>query len=182
MDTVILRRRIRYFLVFFVAALTVSGLTAFPIKWEADILVRLLGPGTFVQGLWPALADWIGYVQQGISQVHERYPFLFYGTDWLAFAHIVIAVAFWGPLRDPVRNVWVVEWAMIACLLVFPLALIMGPVRGIPFFWRLFDCAFGLFGLVPLWIVRRDIRRLAQLEAEAGPAPRLAETFAPESA
>ena len=27
-----------------------------------------------------------------------------YGTDWLAFAHITIAVAFLGPLKDPVRN------------------------------------------------------------------------------
>ncbi|SCF41963.1 hypothetical protein [Micromonospora mirobrigensis] len=34
---------------------------------------------------------------------------MLYGTDWLAFAHLVLAVAFWGPLRDPVRNVWVVQ-------------------------------------------------------------------------
>jgi hypothetical protein len=29
------------------------------------------------------------------------YPFLAYGTDWLAFAHIVIAVFFIGPLVKP---------------------------------------------------------------------------------
>jgi hypothetical protein len=59
---------------------------------------------------------------------------LAYGTDWLAFAHLVIAIAFLGPLKDPVRNIWVVEFGMIACLLVIPLALICGPIRGIPFY------------------------------------------------
>jgi hypothetical protein len=164
METQRLRMRIRYFLLFFIVALVVSGLTAFPIKWEADILVRLLGPGTWFADLWPALAEWIGYVHRGISDVHAEYPFLFYGTDWLAFAHIVIGVAFIGPLRDPVRNVWIVEWGMICCVLVIPLAMIMGPLRGIPFFWRLFDCAFGVFGIIPLWFVRRDIQRLTALE------------------
>jgi hypothetical protein len=158
-----LRRRIRVLLVFFVVALVVSGVTAFPLKWEADILLKLAAPGTFVASLWPALSEWLATVHQGITVVHEQYAFLFYGTDWLAFAHIVIAIAFLGPLRDPVRNVWIVEWGMICCVLVIPLALICGPVRGIPFFWRLFDCAFGLFGIVPLWLVRRDIQRLARI-------------------
>jgi hypothetical protein len=58
-----------------------------------------------------------------------------YGTDWLAFAHLVIAVAFWGPLRDPVRNIWVIEWGMIACVGIVPLALFAGPVRDIPLWW-----------------------------------------------
>jgi len=83
-----------------------------------------------------------------------------YGTDWLAFAHLVIAVAFWGPLKDPVRNIWVIEFGMIACVLVIPLALIAGPIRGIPFFWQLVDCSFGVFGIIPLWLCRRDILRL----------------------
>ncbi|CAM5660696.1 hypothetical protein SALBM217S_01493 [Streptomyces griseoloalbus] len=49
-------------------------------------------------------------------------PFLLLGTDWLAFAHLVIAVAFYGPYRDPVRNIWVVEFGMIACAGIIPLA------------------------------------------------------------
>ena len=59
-------------------------------------------------------------------------PFLGYGTDWLAFGHFVIAIVFIGPLRDPVKTVWVVEFGMIACVLVVPFALVMGGVRGIP--------------------------------------------------
>jgi hypothetical protein len=159
-----LRKRVRNLLLFFVFALVVSGATAWPLKWEIDILLKLVGPGTFMEGLWPAMADWIAFVHQGLTAVHRDYPFLFYGTDWLAFAHVVIAVAFWGPLKDPVKNAWVVEWGMIACVLVVPLALICGPIRGIPFFWRLMDCSFGVFGIIPLWLARNDIRRIVGLE------------------
>ena len=63
---------------------------------------------------------------------------------------MVIAVAFIGPLRDPVKNVWVIDFGMIACAAVIPLALICGPIRGIPFWWQLIDCSFGVVGIVPL--------------------------------
>jgi len=70
-------------------------------------------------------------------------------------------LAFIGPLRDPVRNIWVVQWGMLCCLAVIPLALIAGPIRGIPFWWQLVDISFGVFGIVPLWIVHRGIKKLA---------------------
>ena len=73
-----------------------------------------------------------------------------YGTDWLAFAHLVIAVAFIGPLLDPVRNRWVITFGMIACVMVLPLALICGPIRGIPLYWQLIECSLGVFGIIPL--------------------------------
>ena len=95
----------------------------------------------------------------------RQYPFLAYGTDWLAFAHLVIAAAFWGPIRDPVRNQWVVDFGILACLAVIPLALICGPIRGIPPGWRLVDCSFGVVGLIPLVIVRGMILRLIAGEA-----------------
>ena len=83
-----------------------------------------------------------------------------YGTDWLAFGHFAIAIAFIGPWRDPVRNIWVIEFGMIACLLVIPYAFVMGEVRGVPWFWRLIDCSFGIFGIIPLWWCRRLIKQL----------------------
>ena len=88
----------------------------------------------------------------------EDYPFLLYGTDWLAFAHLVLAVAFWGPLRDPVRNVWVVQVGMIACAGIVPLALICGPIRDIPWFWTLVDLSFAVGAFPPLWFAYRHIR------------------------
>jgi len=90
------------------------------------------------------------------------YPFMAYGTDWLAFAHLVIAVAFLGPLVDPVRNKWVFVFGIISCAGVLPLALIAGYIRGIPFFWRLIDCSFGVIGIVPLFICLHYIRQLEQ--------------------
>lgn len=73
-----------------------------------------------------------------------------YGTDWLAFARIAIAVYFVGPLIDPLKNEWVLYAGLISCALVLPLAFICGALRGIPFYWRLIDCSFGLLGAVPL--------------------------------
>ena len=32
---------------------------------------------------------------------------------------------------------------MIACFALIPLALICGPIRGIPWFWRVIDCSLA---------------------------------------
>jgi len=152
-------------LIFFMVALFVSGVTAIPLKWEVDALRGFIGNGTWMESVWPALAQWITLVQQGITNANEHYPFLLYGTDWLAFAHIVIAIAFWGPLRDPVKNVWVIEFGLIACVLIVPTALFFGAVRGIPLGWRLLDCSFGIGGFVPLWWARKYALQLQSLKA-----------------
>jgi hypothetical protein len=160
MDALTLRRRVRWLLSFFVVGLVISGLTAFPLVWEVTILHRIVGPGTVVEHLWPAMSQWISKVYQGLMDASENYPIFFYGTDWLAFAHIVIAIAFLGPLRDPVKNLWVIEFGMIACVLVIPLALICGPLRDIPIFWRMIDCSFGVVGFFPLWLARTYVLRM----------------------
>lgn len=156
-----LRRRIRFWLWAFVIGLVLSGVTAIPLMWELDILARWVGQGN------NGLAVWINRVHQGLQETYARYPFMAYGTDWLAFGHLMIAVAFVGPLRDPVRNRWVVTFGMIACVLVVPWALVFGPLRGIPFFWRLIDCSFGIVGIIPLGLCRRDIDELGRIEAAA---------------
>lgn len=103
-----LERRIRMWLVVFVVCLVLSGLTAFPLVHELRWLDGMNLPG--------ALGDWISRVREGLDATDATYPFVLYGTDWLAFAHLVIAVAFYGVYRDPVRNIWVVEFGMIACV------------------------------------------------------------------
>lgn len=148
--------RIRLCLAVFVFGLVVSGLTAFPLVTEVHLLAELAHRLPTPEGL----VRWIDIVDEGLRVTNARHPFLAYGTDWLAFAHLAIAVAFWGPWRDPVRNVWVIEFGMIACVLVIPLALVCGHIRGIPWFWRLIDCSFGVLGILPLWISRRLIGRL----------------------
>ncbi|MEV7128603.1 hypothetical protein [Streptomyces sp. NPDC093260] len=161
-DRAALLKGIRAWLVLFVVCLVVSGATAFPLvhelHWSQSLLKSLSVPERL-----PALMDWIERVRRGLDTADADYPFLLYGTDWLAFAHLVIAVAFYGPYRDPVRNIWVVEFGMIACMGIVPLALICGPVRGIPFWWSVIDMSFGVFGIVPLYVVRRKIKRLEAL-------------------
>lgn len=163
-----LLRRVRICLALFIAGLVLSGLTAFPLPTELGIAVRLLQIRPLHAAaeswrLWP----WIERVNQAVSATGTKYPFLAYGTDWLAFAHLVIAVAFIGPYIDPVRNKWVISFGLIACAGVIPLAMIAGQVRGIPLGWRLIDCSFGLFGAIPLLICRRAIM-IMEAEARQG--------------
>jgi hypothetical protein len=161
-----LERRVRVLLFLLIVGLALSGLTAFPLETELRWLTGMLGagPGTHPQDLGGVLR-WLVTVRDALVATNARYPFLAYGTDWLAFAHLVIAVAFIGVFRDPVRNVWIIVWGMIACVGVIPLALIAGPIRGIPWGWTLIDCSFGVVGIIPLIIVYRLIRRLERERA-----------------
>ena len=152
--------RIRILLWSFIFVLVLAGVTAIPLPSEVDWLTRAVGAGDAHS--W--VAEWIHRVQHGLRETAISYPFLFYGTDWLAFGHFVIAIAFWGPIKDPVKNVWVVEFGMISCALVIPFALAFGAARGIPFEWRLIDCSFGVLGLIGLWPCYRMIRRLEPIK------------------
>jgi len=108
-DKMTVQNRIRFLLLFFMCALIFSGLTAIPLRWELKIIMPFLTDGSFFGRLFPSLADWVERVNEGIQIGYGQYPFLAYGNDWLAFGHVAIALAFIGPLRDPVKNIWVVE-------------------------------------------------------------------------
>ncbi|MFJ5833118.1 hypothetical protein [Streptomyces sp. NPDC093089] len=165
-----LLRNIRVWLVVFVVCLVLSGATAFPLVTELRLLdSALTGWAAPVADLLPGLAEWIHRVRDGLAATDRDAPYVLYGTDWLAFAHLVIAVAFYGVYRDPVRNIWVVEFGMIACVGVIPLALICGPIRGIPFWWSVIDMSFGVIGILPLLHVRRLIKRLEAATAPQAP-------------
>jgi len=159
-----IRKKARVWLLVFVIGVVLSGATAFALSPEVGFLRRVL---VHWRGAPSGLVDWIERVDHGLRETYARYPFMAYGTDWLGFAHLVIAVLFWGPLRDPVRNLWVIEFGMIACAMVIPLALICGALRGIPFFWQLVDCSFGVFGVIPLWLARGFSVRIAEMASQA---------------
>jgi len=158
-ETARLVRRFRAVMVFFIVGLVVSGVTAFPLLTELRWLAALIPPGS----LW-RVGDWIARVHGGLETTYAAYPWIAYGTDWLAFAHIVIAFFFVGPLVDPKGARPVLLAGIAACVAVVPLALICGPIRGIPFYWRLIDCSFGLFGIVPLLYCLRLRREIAARE------------------
>lgn len=134
----------------FILLLVLSGITAFPLQTEIDFMFshRDVFPSVLVQ--------WITQLQ---NNIHATPSVMLYGTDWLAFAHIIIAMFFIPVFLDPPKYKVNVQIGMVACLLVFPLAFICGPVRDIPFFHQLIDCSFGLFGFLYLGYILKKINR-----------------------
>lgn len=157
-------RAIRVLLAIVIAGLVLSGVTAFPLETELHFTLAVLQSAPLrpiAQSLH--VLPWIARVNEALATTNSNYPFLAYGTDWLAFAHLVIAVAFIGPYRDPVRNKWVITFGLVACAGVIPLAFVAGQMRGIPFAWRLLDCSFGIFAGILLLLCRRHILALESI-------------------
>lgn len=161
MDTKIpaLQKQIRAIVIFFMVSLVISGATAIPVQTELEWYFQHFSAQTSLGQLFTT-------VLAAVKQVQQQYPFLLYGNDWLAFAHFVIAVAFIGVLRDPVRNLWIIEFGLIACAMVIPFALVMGGLRGLPLWWRCIDCGFGIIGAVPLLLCYTRIKKLEKLLQE----------------
>ena len=151
-----LKKQIRSIILFFMFALAFSGATAIPAETELSLLLKYISPESMVGSL-------LTKVLQAVQDTGANYPFLFYGNDWLAFAHFVIAVAFVGVLKDPVKNTWVLQFGMIACAMVLPFALIAGALRGLPIWWRVIDCSFGVTGFIPLYICYKKAQKMEAL-------------------
>lgn len=140
--------------------LFLAGVTVWPVIWELKTAVRLVwGEGQPANELHQFILQAI----RGIESVKANQPFLLYAHDWLAFAHIMLAILFAGAIRDPVRNVWIVQCGLIMCASVPILAGVCIPLRGIPVFWFWIDFAFAPAAALPLLIALRDIRSLQKL-------------------
>jgi hypothetical protein len=144
--------------------LFLAGVTIWPAVWELRTLVALVwGDAAAAGTMHRFLLDAI----KALEATQKNYPFLLYAGDWLAFAHIVLAILFAGAVRDPVRNVWIVQCGLIMCALVPVLAAVCIPLRGLPWQWFCVDSAFAPVAAAPLWIALRDIRRAAARYADA---------------
>jgi hypothetical protein len=139
--------RFRIALGIFITGLVLSGVTAFPLLTELRLLHQITGPPE-PGGI--GLAHWIDLVRNGLETTYARYPWVAYGTDWLAFGHLVIALFFIGPFLHPQTARANLLTGIAACIAIVPLALICGPLRGIPIYWQLIDCSFGAIGILPL--------------------------------
>jgi hypothetical protein len=131
--------------------LVLSGVTAFPLRTEIEFLMQ------HKHAFPDYMGHWIEEVYDALAVTPD---IILYGTDWLAFAHIIIALFFIPVYNNPVKHKANVLVAMFACLAVFPLAFICGPIRGIPFFHQLIDCCFGVGGMVLLYALYRKINLL----------------------
>lgn len=151
-----LRFRLRAWTWAFLAGLILSGLTAIPIRSQFELGRRWLGSDFRANGWIPEpVARWLTYVDERTLLADTHAPFIWYGTDWLAFGHVAVALAFIGALRDPVRNRWLYDYGLWVCALVIPWALCFGALRGIPWWWRFIDASFGIVGALPLLLCRR---------------------------
>ena len=81
--------------------LVVSGLTAIPIRTQFDLGARWFG-ADFTAGGWIPnfVAQWLAEAYRGVVAADGAAPFIWYGTDWLAFGHVVIAP---HPVQGPGR-------------------------------------------------------------------------------
>jgi hypothetical protein len=138
--------------------LALSGITAFPVYTELTFLKHhgWMNDDQF-------FGSWLNSVYEGVSNTYAKYPFLFYGYDWLAFAHIMIAALFYGVYKYPVRNKFILNWGMFCCIAVIPLAFICGTIRGIPIYHILIDCSFGVIGIIPLLVCRKYVLHLEEI-------------------
>lgn len=159
--------RYRAAMFLFIVGLVISGVTAFPLLWELRLLSQLLGVGsaTSPEG-YSGLQFWILTVRHGLEATYADYPWIAYGTDWLAFGHLVIAAFFIGPFINPRTSRATLYTGIGACLAVIPLALICGPIRGIPIYWRLIDCSFGVIGIIPLIYCLKQLKRMESLDPD----------------
>lgn len=153
--------RAKWMLYFVAFGLFISGVTVWPAIPELKLGLKILEP---TGGLTAPLQEFVKKIITGLEGVERDFPQLMYGYDWLAFAHICLAILFVGAARDPVRNKWIVQCGLIMCALIPILALICIPIRQIPWFWFCFDFAFAPAAAIPLYIALRDIKR-AEREA-----------------
>jgi len=67
---------IRLLLVLFIIGLVVSGITAFPLVGELQLLTSWFGPSTAIGSSIPGLPHWLSYVREGLQFTGNKILFL----------------------------------------------------------------------------------------------------------
>ena len=163
-------KRAKWMLSIVAFGLFLSGVTVWPAATEMKMLIQIIWGDSVPTGV---LHQFAVQVITGLAEMEAKYPFLLYAHDWLAFAHIMLAILFAGAILNPVRNIWIIQCGLIMCACVPILAGICIPLRGLPWFWVLIDSAFAPAAGLPLWIALRDVR-LAERTSPVHFAGRLA--------
>ena len=158
--------RIRIMLVIFIIGLGISCQAVIFVRPQLAWFKKYSGPETFVGRNFPSVSEWVSSLHEGFTITYETYPFIEYCMLWLAFAHIVLIIMCVGVVKNPVRNIWIVQGCMISCIMLVPTVLLLGPVFRIPLFHCIIDGLFGLAGIIPLGIVYRDIKRLSEVKSK----------------
>jgi len=155
-------KKIRFWLLVFFLGLLFSLHTVVFVEIETTLFAQYLGSGTFMERTFPFISSWIETLNTSISETYNTYPVMAYCMDWLSYACVVFAIFMIGAIKDPIRNIWIIQVYMIACILGFLLPFIAGPFREIPIFWRFIDSSFGIIGFL---ILLRPYMLFKKLEA-----------------
>jgi hypothetical protein len=155
----------RLWLILFSTALVLAGTTAIFPREGLRLLSPLFLPGSFLESVWPSMAQWLTLVQQAIEETYDQYPFLAYGYDWLAFGHYIISIPFIMAIWDTRQIPWVINYGIFACIAVLPFAIVFGAIREIPLFWRGVDTLFGIGGLIVLFFLRKQFNASSSAQA-----------------
>jgi hypothetical protein len=153
-------RKIRVYLVIFFLGILFSLHTVMFVEVETAFFVKHFGQGTLTAEKLPFFSEWIENLHLSISETYKTYPVMAYCMDWLTYACVVFAMFIIGPIKDPIKNIWVIQVYMLGCILGMLLPFIVGPMREIPIFWRFLDGSFGLMGFIILLIPYRLIKKL----------------------
>lgn len=84
--------KLRLWIAFFMVALVLSGVTAFPVETELKTLCSVAGLDSATVNDYPAIFGFLYSIKESIVELNQTTPQLSYGYDWLAFAHLVIAL------------------------------------------------------------------------------------------
>lgn len=156
-DATRLRRKIKTAVIFIIIGLLLNGISSIPLQAELKIL--LSNPGALPQ----PPRDWWIYVNHGLTETNTNYPFMRYGFDWLAFAHVMIAIAFIGPFKDPIKNEWIIQWGIITSALSIVMALCGERLRDIPLWWSFIDAFIAVVALIILLLCNGWIKQLKKI-------------------
>jgi hypothetical protein len=153
----LLERKIRMATWVTIIGLVINGLTA--LSLSRDLSVAL----SFKSLLPDSFYNWFVTVQAAVTDTKAHYAFMLYGYDWLGFAHLFIAIAFIGVLKDPIKNEWVVQFGMIVSALTVVIALLFERLRDIPFTWSMVDVVIGIGAFIILYLCSRWINEWKKL-------------------
>ncbi len=149
--------------------LILSGLTCYFLPWELDFIVRTMEALSFPEiPLFRDMYLFVAHTREGLGFVVEGYPQMLLGTDYLGFAHVLLGLLFLGAMADPARNVYVLRFGVLCCLLVIPAAFFFGQLRGAPILHRFGDASFGVIALV---FTVYALKAAERLEKENGRGP-----------
>lgn len=152
--------RIRALLILFIIGLIFSFQMILFVEPEIVWISKTFGTESTLGQFLPAVAQWVEVLELSITDTYAKYPAIAYCMDYLALSQLVIALFIAGAVKDPVKNIWIINAALLSCIIMLPFAYLSGCIRGIPTFLTTVDASFAILGIIPLLIAKYYIKAI----------------------